>query len=902
MTAKYRHYSNLAYDQSQQIIENVESWKGFLSTAGRLYKYAFEDQLLIHAQRPDAVACAPLHTWNQAMNRYVKKGSKGIALLDKDGTTGKPRLKYVFDVTDTQGEQKNSQRPFLWALKPEHESLVSQNLSSKYSLSENPLSTHIYNIAQQLSVQYCENNKSAIENSLKHSRNAQQDGDTAFQQALTASAAYAIMSRCGIDPNLHIKAEEYKSISSFNTYESLYTLGKAISAISETVLRDIESTVKNYEQQKAIERAIKHEHDGGNHLHERRGLSNPGHSDTRNAGMARQVRSTSQKLPERPQGRTLRGTDIERHPTHPLPRNQSESGRTTGTANGSTNSEIPTARQPNQSARLDSAHEQPEILSGGNNSQRTDLHLASSTTASPDPTTSLSETLSASSITLTELDSILRDGGNDKNSILRITAHFAKNLPQEDNEAYIRREYLRGQNRRNERPNGKGYQFGENKASVWFDENGIKIGRGTSTHSSHDFVIIGWEQAALRVKQLFDNGHYVNHDVLYEALENENLELANNLLFLYRDPFRGYREAPSEWNIGKGWPDNQDHVAGLLRDKSENGGYNRIVKQLRDDVAALDTDPNAPTRFWQNPHQILRDIEKAGVPSNSFQTVEPTEIRNQKFTRFITDDEIHNYLANGNNIEYGKFRILSHFLNNHTTKERVEFLKNEYGTGGYTWVNGGSSWTEPGKGLKLQRLECEDATLSWDKVAQLIDGYIKNGRYATTTEIDRIPSYERRILGAGIISFYNNLPQDIPRPIAFENSYSAGFWNEARRIGDMLDNPETVSTILASMRPIMENTPKGDRYHKIRKTSFEDLAAFENGTFTLFPNLDTVQTQAISLQPQASQVQLTLDQAHVTPEPKPQPMSETPSEGIPLSRFKFCCPSLFKTRQKSSLK
>jgi hypothetical protein len=169
-------FADLADQQTRQVTQSMGDWMGFLNSAGRLYKYPFEEQLMIHAQRPNAVACAPLETWNKPMNRWVKRGSKGIALLDNTGDEGK--LKYVFDVSDTQDGRYNPYRPFLWAVTPEHETPVIEALKGTFDIDDesyagydansgtplggNQLGDYLHNIAQTLAARYYEDNKGDI--------------------------------------------------------------------------------------------------------------------------------------------------------------------------------------------------------------------------------------------------------------------------------------------------------------------------------------------------------------------------------------------------------------------------------------------------------------------------------------------------------------------------------------------------------------------------------------------------------------------------------------------------------------------------------------------------------------------------------------------------------------------
>ena len=223
MPSKYQFYAALADQQTRQVTQSMGEWTGFLNTAGRLYKYPFEEQLMIHAQRPDAVACAPIEVWNRSVNRYVKAGSKGIALLDTTG--GRGRLKYVFDVADTQDGRHNTRRPLLWEMKPEHETVVRDSLLHNFDISDlqgNPLVDRnsdigyvVYSLAQSLSARYYEDNSNdigyAVEDSFLDGLD-EFNVSVAFKDALTVSTAYALMSRCGIDPMDYLSGEDFQPV------------------------------------------------------------------------------------------------------------------------------------------------------------------------------------------------------------------------------------------------------------------------------------------------------------------------------------------------------------------------------------------------------------------------------------------------------------------------------------------------------------------------------------------------------------------------------------------------------------------------------------------------------------------------------------------------------------------
>ena len=296
---KLQFFSELADRQARQVTGSREDWTGFLETAGRLYKYPFDEQLMIYAQRPDATACAPLEMWNKPMNRSVRRGSKGIALIDH--SAAEPRLRYVFDYADTVDGRYNPRRPFIWQMKPEHEQPVMDALAANYDVSdeENNIGDMIFGLAHGLAARYYDDNARDIGHAAEGSYLEDYDEyniSVAFKEAMAVSAAYSIMTRCGIDPDEYFEHEDFLPVFDFNTPDAVYTLGKSVSEATEEVLREIEITVKNIERQQTAERSEANERTD---IQPNRGLS-----DTRHSGAgepsAGQIWDDAEELPERP--------------------------------------------------------------------------------------------------------------------------------------------------------------------------------------------------------------------------------------------------------------------------------------------------------------------------------------------------------------------------------------------------------------------------------------------------------------------------------------------------------------------------------------------------------------------------------------------------------------------------
>ena len=271
MASKLRDYIQLSDDTTKQITGSYQKWTDFLSTAGRLYKYPFPEQLMIYAQRPDATACAEWDFWNQRMRRYIRRGSKGIALIDT--SRGRPVLRYVFDVSDT-GRMGDGLNPNLWQYREEHQEVVTAALERRFDVSgEQGLTEQLEQIAAQLAREYWTDHQYDILHNIDGSFLEGYDAfniGAAFQSAASVSITYTLLSRCGLKPEEHFEHEDFLSIFDFNTKGTVTALGMAVSQSSEQVLRQIEVTVKRYEREKSAERSV--EHGEQSDLHSGRGL------------------------------------------------------------------------------------------------------------------------------------------------------------------------------------------------------------------------------------------------------------------------------------------------------------------------------------------------------------------------------------------------------------------------------------------------------------------------------------------------------------------------------------------------------------------------------------------------------------------------------------------------------
>ena len=375
MPSKTEEYLALAQRTANGLTRYWESWTDYLTTASRLYKYPFADQLMIYAQRPDATACADYDVWNKRMNRYVRRGSKGIALLDE--SSGFPRLHYVFDVSDT-GVRRNSRDPEAWQLGPDLVQPVSEMLSKTYGISGERVSQQLADVAGKLVADYWDNNSGDILAIVDGSLLMDYDEagqEFQFKSAAAISVLYTILERCGLEPDGHFDQDDFQAIYNFSTPDAVFALGAAVSDMSREVLRNIERTVKTTIRRRNNERS-QHEYEQQSELHADRGLSSPEPDPEPAPEAAGQVRQAAPDVPDEPSPGAVQHDAPEREPV-PAPDGGGADGREPDAADHSAASE--TEPGPGQGAESDgvgAAHEQPESTGRGTGADGTDLQLS----------------------------------------------------------------------------------------------------------------------------------------------------------------------------------------------------------------------------------------------------------------------------------------------------------------------------------------------------------------------------------------------------------------------------------------------------------------------------------------------------------------------------------------------
>ena len=376
MSSKTEEYLALAQRTANGLTRYWESWTDYLTTASRLYKYPFADQLMIYAQRPDATACAEFDIWRNRMNRYVRRGAKGIALLDE--SSGFPRLHYVFDVSDT-GVRRNSRDPEVWQLGPDLVQPVSEMLNKTYGISGERVSQQLADVAGKLVADYWDNNGGDICAIVDGSLLMDYDDagvEMQFKSAAAISVTYTLLERCGFEPTGWFDKDDFQAIYNFSTPDAVYTLGAAVSDMSREVLRNIERTVKTTIRRRNAERSQYEYEQQERDLLDRRGLPAPEPDPEPAPEAAGQVRQAAPDVPDEPSPGAIQHDAPKREPV-PAPDGGGADGREPGAADHGAASETePGSGQGAESDGMGAAHEQPESAGRGTGADGADLQLS----------------------------------------------------------------------------------------------------------------------------------------------------------------------------------------------------------------------------------------------------------------------------------------------------------------------------------------------------------------------------------------------------------------------------------------------------------------------------------------------------------------------------------------------
>ena len=765
MASALQQYHQLADHIATQITGSYQSWTDFLTTAARLYKYPYHEQLMIYAQRPEATACADYELWNKRMGRYVRRGAKGIALIDHSGDT--PKLKYVFDVADTRTTER-SRSPYLWEYRPEHEHVVSAAMAEQYNIQyPGNLVDQLEQISSVKVTEYFLAHEQDLLDIVDGSYLEQYhdyDKGVAFLNAATVSTTYMLLSRCGLAENAHFGPEDFMPVFDFNTPQTVDALGSAISGISEEILRNIEVTIKKYEREKLSERSQENERTD---LHSQRGLldSQP---DSVPAGKQApgQVREDAEEVstgaspgavePTDPVGAAVSPSAGDRRDGEPALGADDAEADTVGRGDGSSESQRPD--------EVGGADEQPESPGRGSDPDGADLHLTEDspveqfsffpTEAQQIESITEAERVQATPsafsmfISQADIDHILRTGGNEDDARMKIVAEFSKQKPLENRAAFLKALYH----------GGNGLITKNGKISAWYSEDGIYIASGDTARYLPSAQVISWADAAGRTEELLNSGTFATNLEVAEAPRNERQRIAAEVWGLYHDLSDEAKSLGHLSCLSNIRSTNYPEETERLTDELANPAFREIL--LTESRAFVDAyrENRELLRFhYHRPQVLLTQLEKLSMPRKEYHS---SMAALPETGKFITEDEIADSLANGSSFEGGKSRIYAFFQAQHSPKECADFLKEEYGTGGRSHAvskESGSFEEHGSKGIVLKKSGCAEIQMNWNKVASRISELIWQDRYFTP---DEQALYDK------------TLAQDAARNIAYD-SYNA---------------------------------------------------------------------------------------------------------------------------------
>lgn len=892
--SKLQDIRNLAQEHAVSVSSSPGNWMDYMDTASRLYRYSFSDQLLIHAQRPDATACASLELWNEKMLRWVNRGARGIALFDE--TWQNTKLHYVFDISDTH-MVAGGRSPYLWKMQEHQREEILTHLAEVYALEEKDTATlqdSLMAVAREMVSDNLEEYLDGLEYAVEGTYLEDLDEVTIrsdFRQLATDSVYYLLSRRCGLDPMELLEEEDFMHITDYNRLSVLTFLGNATSQLSESILIDIGKTVhkisleearkevenyneRNYNNFTTLMREIKNrdaetkkeeniENEGGTDYGtdiSSQGRLPVSESDRRRGRSDdREIRDAAEDISEGTQEQSLSEpvSDREAEPSSGADR-ESSTGEN-GLPDGEIAGEESGTGQGSRSDGMDSTHERTDGNSGREHLDGIGIQLVKDTR---EDGLSKAEEEIASALSLPEyptaneqrrqieeraaalyareipipeevVDEILRTGGNRKASQLRVIYNFMSEQTPEEYTEFVKREYRKG---------GKGFQIDGNEYSVWFDETGMQIAVGhTVTDHILDKAFLSWEDVSGRIHQLLDQGEYAPQSVLDAARSNAVKEHAQALAYMKGDMAEGVAEIVFDEEDLPHLRSIYPEITDYLEEKLEDPQWLSELDERLDALAEAYEENHSIMRFHHyNPINISKQFQKFADEVIPYQAREGFAWKEHPM--FITQDEIDAYLAGGGAYSQGRLRTYSFYLLHEDERSRTGFIKEQYGVGGSSHALSGADDSHAnydGKGLFLARgaygNPYTSILLSWNKVANRVDYLIKNDQFLQAEDYARMPEYEREQMANKVLRFYDRLPEEIDRP--FTDDF---FWEKpGKEMVAVLKNPEQTEELLQKMDAALAALPLdfeayGTNYQQ-KTELLSELHQYAEGTYTIFP-------------------------------------------------------------------
>ena len=863
MNDKLIHYQNLAAKTLKEIYSTSDYWMSFLNTASRIYKYPFADQILIYAQMPEATACASYRIWNDTMRRYVKKGTHGIALLTE--TNHGIGLRYVYDISCTGGHE-NSRNINAFVYRDVHEPAVFSVLGEGNSLEEK-----LFFCAKcLLSENYVENisqSRDLLDKS--HEIRYNRGTEETMLNFAAASAAYMATQRMG---QTSVLCRQILMNADYAALSDPIKLGNSISRVGGTILRQMEFLCKTYDKEHAQEEMHHENNEHRSEEHTDRPSRNDGterdHLPTGGGRVSAadrrgrqpdeapgQVGTDAPDVPEGTQiGNVQRDASDGNADAAPVG-DRGNSGASDGGADGFPEEDVPSDRadEVGESDAVGADDEQPAGNSRGDDSDGADLQLTDepsevelnpSETGFPAPTAGIQLNLfdeaiyEAEQITYIDeaeskpslpfafhfsqeiIDTVLKYGGNERDGRMRIVAEFMKDKTVEEHGAFLQKLFH----------GGNGFKVDSRDICAWYDDEGIRLAHGRSARyiSSGAVQIISWTDAAVRIEELLLQGQFASNVEIAEASRHERLLLSDKLLYLRRDIREDVHDGYfSDVAFEGGFPEARERSAEMLADplmlQTITEELERFADDYREDRTLL--------RFnYHRVDDLLISFCELAIMNRTFSS-EISEM--PKSEQFITEDELNEaFSSHGGGVEGCKSRIYNYFVAERDTKERIAFLKKEYGIGGHSHAlsnAGGSDEMHDGKGIAYKKDNCADVQISWPNVEKRISELIRRDRYLNPSE--KAAYAALRSVG----DVYNTVKEEHPDDIVL---YQVGdffeiYGEDAKLAADKLDLYKSTRNLPGIGRVDMCGFPANrleERAEKLREEYPITIIAYDKDT------------------------------------------------------------------------
>lgn len=860
MASKLQNICALSNEVGKSLFD-YEKWTAFLKSAAWQYKYSFQDQLFIYAQRPDATACASIDIWNKRLKSWINRGAKGIALL-REGDRGQ-YLDYVFDISDTHSLDNTRVR--LWRYNSRFDEAIIETLENSFG--ELKFKSSITDAVISAAQNAVEDSKADYISELKYAKeNSFLDGfdelniDVEFQQTAETSIAYMVLQRLGINADEVFEREDFPHIMNFNTIPALSVLGNAVSSISDETLRNISETIraevreeinsrKNFaEKENAVYNEVKEKdaptinnertdnYDRDN-IHTSERVSDTELDSAADRSTDRQIRTDAEEIPQKSQtepihelddngqdnGASAGGTDIsDRTDTEDSPEIGTDRGRERETE----------SKRPDDVDRTD---EQPTPFSGRNRTAGGSLQLSLFDLIPPEE--QQRETVqraaheifgAAFSMPQQIIDEVLCDGTNDKDSVIEICIEFSKDKSIENKAEFLKNLY---------KTDGKGFIFDGRKVSAWWNADRIRISYGDSANKN-TAQLISWEDAAKRIDELLDLGRFAPKDTLLQMERYEYNKVADRFIELNRnlnyDNYPGLKSVVKEEWLDGIFPDKTERMASFLK-TSEGLDEIKTVTQKLCDMYAENKD--IVYYRYNNPNIVNGMLADLYITRKNFAAQELTYSPPE---RFISDDEINQLFQRGSNISESKYTIYTFFDAQPDKKERIKFLKDHYGIGGsYTGLY---NENHDAKGIVFSHGDLTKPyakiTLKWNEAEKRIDRLIKSRNYLNEAEIKNIPNYEKEQIAHSIrLAYAYDTTEGMVMPYPSGSEYT----NATNIIIEKLGNTTHTQTMLSDLKNLLAETTSDARSYPYREKAVQDLEKYVNGEYNLFPHIDRIE-------------------------------------------------------------